>query len=130
MIMKKLIAILTLASLSSTALAGTVLIDGDTFVLDGEKIRILNIDTPETWRPRCENELKLGLLAKQRLRELLDSGELTVVREGTDYWGRTLAYVLASELDISEQLILEGHALPYRKGASARLWRLSHWCKS
>lgn len=28
-----------------------------------EKIRLLGIDTPETRRPRCENELRLGLAA-------------------------------------------------------------------
>ena len=38
------------------------------------RIRIVQIDTPETFGPRCENELILGLKAKKRLRELLDSG--------------------------------------------------------
>ena len=38
------------------------------------RIRIAEIDTPETFGPRCENELTLGLKAKKRLRELLDGG--------------------------------------------------------
>ena len=41
---------------------------------DRLRIRIVQIDTPETFGPRCENELILGLKAKKRLRELLDSG--------------------------------------------------------
>ena len=53
-----------------SAQAATIIIDGDTIV----RIRIVQIDTPETFGPRCENELILGLKAKKRLRELLDSG--------------------------------------------------------
>jgi hypothetical protein len=34
----------------------------------------VEINTPETFGPRCENELILGLKAKKRLRELLDGG--------------------------------------------------------
>ena len=30
------------------------LVDGDTFKLNGETVRIYSIDTPETWQPRCE----------------------------------------------------------------------------
>ena len=111
------------------AAALIVMIDGDTIDIAGERIRIINIDTPETFRPRCENELVLGLKAKQRLRELLDSGPITIVRENKDYWGRTLAYVLAGEQDVGEQLIKEGHALPWRKGPAAKAWRLAQWCK-
>ena len=57
-----------------SASARTVLIDGDTIDVGGGRIRIVEIDTPETFGPRCENELILGLKAKKRLRELLDSG--------------------------------------------------------
>ena len=57
-----------------SAQAATIIIDGDTIDIDGVRIRIVQIDTPETFGPRCENELILGLKAKKRLRELLDSG--------------------------------------------------------
>ena len=53
------------------ASAATIIVDGDTIDIDGTRIRILDIDTPETSRSRCENELTLGLKAKRRLRELL-----------------------------------------------------------
>ena len=130
--MKKLAFILAFGLLTtSVASAATVLIDGDTIAVDGERIRILEIDTPETWRPRCENELILGLKAKQRLRELLDGeGPLTVVREGYDRWHRTLAYVYVGEVNVGETLLAEGHALPYVKGPSAKAWRLLQWCKT
>jgi hypothetical protein len=56
---------------SVSAQAATIIINGDTIDIDGVRIRIVQIDTPETF---CENELILGLRAKKRLRELLDGG--------------------------------------------------------
>ena len=46
--------------------ARAVVIDGDTFPLHGEKIRILAIDTPESFQSRCEHEFVLALEAKAR----------------------------------------------------------------
>ena len=57
-----------------SAQAATIIIDGDTIHIDGVRIRI---DTLETFGPRCENELILGLRAKKRLRELLDGGTVS-----------------------------------------------------
>jgi hypothetical protein len=37
-----------------------VTIDGDTFAIGGEKVRILDIDTPESFQSRCEQELVLA----------------------------------------------------------------------
>jgi endonuclease YncB( thermonuclease family) len=131
--MKTLMTILLSAALSSSALAGTpILIDGDTFVHEGERIRIIEIDTPETWRPRCERELQLGLAAKQELRRLFnmidDKHPLTIVPEKKDYWRRTLAYVYVGEINVGEAMIASGHALRYTKGAAAKAERLSRWC--
>jgi micrococcal nuclease len=72
-------SLFALALLGSPALAtdGVRVIDGDTIDLNGMPIRILGIDTPETFRPRCENERALGVAAKARLIELLDGVEVT-----------------------------------------------------
>jgi micrococcal nuclease len=127
-----LIAATLLASSSAIAGSRAILVDGDTFVVDGERIRIIETDTPETWRPSCERELKLGLDAKAELRRLLDQVDdrhpLTLVREGTDYFKRTLAYVYVGEVNVGESMIASGHALPYRKGKSAKAWRKAQWC--
>jgi endonuclease YncB( thermonuclease family) len=82
----------------SPAMAAIILIDGDTNDVDGTRIRIVQIDAPETFRPRCENELVLGLTAKERLRALLDSCPVTFKPTGTDRYGRTLAYVMLAGL--------------------------------
>jgi endonuclease YncB( thermonuclease family) len=118
---------LTLAMLSP-ALAGVRVIDGDTVDIDGMRIRILSIDTPETFRSRCENEYQLGLKAKDRLGELLSSGEVSYTPDGVDRFGRTLATVYAGDLDVGLKLLEEGHALPYVPGPEAKAKRLATWC--
>jgi endonuclease YncB( thermonuclease family) len=123
-----LLALVLLVPLSASA--KTLLIDGDTIDVDGTRIRIVSIDTPETFRPRCENELILGLKAKERLRALLDAGPVTYKATGKDRYGRTLAVVYAGAMDVGAQLLAEGHALPYVPGPEAKAARLAAWCGS
>lgn len=33
-----------------------VIIDGDTIAIGTERVRLLNVDAPESFRPRCEAE--------------------------------------------------------------------------
>src|SRR4051812_37460338 len=49
-------------------------VDGDTFWMDGEKIRIADIDAPETHPSRCAEEERLGNAATRRLQALLSAG--------------------------------------------------------
>lgn len=104
--------------------------DGDTIRLeDGERIRILPIDTPEISHPRCENEFRLGLAAKARIAAIIaPAADVSIIRHGKDRFGRTLAHVLADGRDVGDQLMREGIALPYRPGAAAKAWRLAQWC--
>src|SRR5215212_10166661 len=93
-----------------------VIIDGDTFALGSERVRILNIDTPETRGSRCERELVLGLKAKERLAGLLRAGSIDVVRDSEDRYRRTLARVSVGGLDVGLVLVGEGLVLPWRDG--------------
>jgi len=125
--MKKVLITLALLASTLSAQAGVHVIDGDTVDIDGTRIRILSIDTPETFRSRCENEY-LGLKAKERLTALLGSGEVSYTPNGVDRFGRTLATVYVGEVDIGEVLLKEGHALPYVPGPEAKAKRLATWC--
>jgi endonuclease YncB( thermonuclease family) len=80
-------------------------VDGDTVWLDGEKIRLVDIDAPEL-AGRCEIERRLAIAARDRLVELLRERPADIVRTGTDRYGRTLARLG----DVGEQLIAEGLA--------------------
>lgn len=90
------------------------IVDGDTFRTDAdERVRLLNIDTPEPTQRECWADE-----ATRRLRELVPPG--TAVRlvydvERYDRYGRTLAHVyrLDDGLWVNKQLVDEGAALAY-----------------
>jgi len=126
----KLIAatIATTVAFSTTALAGVNIVDGDTITIGGQTIRIIEIDSPESYQPRCEAEEALARKATERLRQLLDTGKVTFRPAGKDRYGRTLAKVYAGKINVGAALIREGYALPYQPGANAKLKRLQAWC--
>lgn len=95
-------------------------VDGDTFWLDGEKIRIADIDTPETHPPRCAREAELGERATLRLQQLLSAAPVTLSRapggNSHDRYGRRLAIVERGGVSIGMMLVSEGLARPYAGG--------------
>ena len=86
-------------------------VDGDTFWMDGEKIRIVSLDTPEM-EGRCDYESDLAVRARDRLQELLNDGDVALDRGGVDRYGRTLAIVIVGE-PVDEVLIRGGLARPW-----------------
>lgn len=78
----------------SFAVCGTIrqtcVVDGDTIWLEGVKIRIADIDTPEISSPQCDAEYERGIRARDRLVALLNGGEFelrpigTAMRTNTD----------------------------------------------
>ncbi len=124
----------------STAAAETidggriVIIDGDTVAIPRigggmERIRLVMIDAPETWRPRCEAELVKGLEAKARLAELVRGAPVEVSRrKRPDLWGRTLAALATPAGDVGTILQAEGLAVRWRPGEAAWRARAAHWC--
>lgn len=91
-------------------------VDGDTFRMAGDKIRIADIDTPETHPARCPEEARLGAAATQRLQALLNSGAVTLhpIDRDTDRYGRKLRRVAVDGRGVGDTLIAEGLARPYR----------------
>jgi endonuclease YncB( thermonuclease family) len=91
----------------------TCVVDGDTFWLQGEKIRIEGLDAPEISQPQCSAERALGNQARDTLLAVLNSGDIAVERHGEDRYGRTLADVYAGGVDVTAALISAGVARPY-----------------
>ena len=87
-------------------------VDGDTFWFRGEKIRIADIDTPETHGPRCMAEGELGTRATRRLRALMNDGpfSLETGERDSDRYGRALRVVTRRGQSIGELLVAEGLA--------------------
>lgn len=96
-------------------------VDGDTFWLHGEKVRIANIDTPETpGSARCKNlrigknpswcDFELGSKARVALATTLSGGPVVLSPQGKDKYGRTLATVSVGGRDVGDALIEQGVA--------------------
>lgn len=102
----------------------TCVVDGDTIWYRGTKIRIADIDTPETFRPGCERERMVGERATRRLQELLNSGAFTLEPNpdgrDTDRYGRALRVVVRGGESLGERLVREG--LAERWGGPRREW--------
>lgn len=118
------VMIATGASAERVDPAAIRVIDGDTIELDGQSIRLVGFDTPETWEPDCEYERALGALATSRLVDLVGSGmrvDVTML-PGRDRYDRGLARMFIGNVDVSDILTAEGLARPYKRG------RRAGWC--
>ena len=95
-----------------------IVVDGDTIrTPDGVPYRLLGFDTPETHRARSEYELRLGKKAKDRLEQIIASGEAVLIPSGRqDKYGRSLARLEVNGRDVGSILIGEGLARPYTGG--------------
>ncbi len=87
-------------------------VDGDTFWYRGEKIRIADINTPETSEPECAEEARLGRRATLRLQALLTAGPVTLEARGRDRdtYGRLLRTVTRGGESLGLELVDEGLA--------------------
>lgn len=93
-------------------------IDGDTFVADidlgfsigiREHFRVLNLDTPETFKPRNEAEKLHGMKAKARAVDLLQGKDVLIGSRKKEKYGRYLAIVtLPGGADFANQMAKEG----------------------
>ncbi|WP_246218649.1 thermonuclease family protein [Parasphingorhabdus halotolerans] len=109
--------------LCSSAPRINCVVDGDTFWLNGEKIRLADIDTPETFQPRCEREHILGKRATSAFITLLNLGPVQLQQKGRnqDRYGRSLRIVERNGQSLGRQLI-------DKKLAMAWTGRRGNWC--
>jgi micrococcal nuclease len=93
-------------------------VDGDTIWLRGEKIRIADIDAPETHDPQCQSEKALGDRATDRLEQLLEAGTVTLqsIDRDEDRYGRKLRIVLVDGRSVGDTLVSEGLVRWYEGG--------------
>lgn len=99
------------------------MVDGDTAWIGGVKVRVADIDAPETHPPRCAREADLGERATRRLAELMNAGpfELAPTGRDEDRYGRKLRVLVRRGRSLGDQLVAEG---------LARTWdgRRRPWC--
>jgi endonuclease YncB( thermonuclease family) len=81
-------------------------LDGDTVIVQGRKIRLACIDAPEMRQNR-------GAFAKQGLESLL-GGQIPQVQPlGIDFFGRRIAMLTLNNQNINVQMVRQGYAFAY-----------------
>jgi len=87
--------------------------DGDTITLtNGDKVRLVQIDTPELSPAEC-----YGKEARDLLKQLIGNSKIRLTREPSaqdrDDFGRLLRYVNVSSTNINLELVKRGAATPW-----------------
>lgn len=110
---------ITTTSQRELCLTGPALvIDGDTIIVAGERLRLHGIDAPELeqtfwYRGR---QLACGAMAMAALQTLTVGVELTCRIAEYDMYGRLIAKCFSPDgVDIGRRLVLAGWALAYRQ---------------
>lgn len=118
-----LLSAAALFTLCGTGPRETCVVDGDTIWLAGEKVRLADINAPETVSAQCAVERQRGEAAKLRLLQLLNHGPVQLIDQprARDRYGRRLAVVARDGKSLGDRLVAEGLAEPWRG------WR-SNWC--
>ena len=117
--LSQLLTILILGLLTcNTSFADNLkIIDGDTIILNGEKIRFSGIDTPELKQTCLQGDQKVncGMIAKRLLAEKIGKATIECIGEGKDTYKRTLAECFVNGESLSKFLVRSGYAFAYRK---------------
>ena len=101
--------------LAIIAITAAMIIDGDTVRSDENNTRLTGegnapFDTPETWRPECRSEAKLGAQATGHVRAMMP-GQLCIIGRGSGGYGRDLGVLYGSDgRDVREDLLEHGLA--------------------
>ena len=102
-------------------------VDGDTITITcpdtaRRNVRLTGFDTPETYKPQCAGEERLGQAATLHLRHLIAQASMVDLRtSGTDRYGRLLGRLALDGVDVARAMIAEGLAVPY-SGGKRRNW--------
>jgi endonuclease YncB( thermonuclease family) len=127
------VAVLVLATLGwigflpKAEIRGPVeIVDGDSFNLSGERIRLYAIDAPELGQP-CRDGSACGARARDHLAQLVAGRMLVCEKRDTDRYGRDVAQCFIDEAptagkpvkgeDIGRAMVRDGQAMAYRKTA-------------
>lgn len=93
--------------------------DGDTcyVTVDGKntKIRLLELDTPEISKPKCDQELQMGLKARDYLNSLIMNALSIEFKTDykMDYFGRILSYLIIDGEDASAKIVSNNLGVVY-----------------
>ncbi len=128
---------LIVVRLSETAeekVSGRVrVVDGDTLVLSGTRVRIVGMDAPELAQV-CERDARpwrCGTEARGRLQQIASAGDVHCTVKGQDRYGRSLAVCLVGPTDLGAAMVRDGYAVAFgdyeREEEAARREKRGLW---
>ena len=94
------------------------IIDGDTIILNSEKIRFYGIDTPEikqTCADKHGHTYLCGVKAKLELEKIIGSKKISCIKKTKDRYKRSISICYVDKNDINSLMVKRGWALAYRK---------------
>ncbi len=94
------------------------IIDGDTIILNSEKIRLYGIDTPEIKQTCTDNyghTYLCGVKAKLELEKIIGSRKVSCIKKTKDRYKRSISIFYVDKNDINSLMVKRGWALAYRK---------------
>ena len=113
-----------LSSEKNVAIGKASIIDGDTIIIKGEKIRFAGIDTPE--RNKVGHEF-----SKKKLKQRIGNNVVVCIREpNLDPWGRTVAECFIGYDSISSYMVKNGYACDYVKYSKKKYAKEQLYAKS
>lgn len=92
-------------------------VDGDTFELEGRKIRLFGIDAPEGAQS-CERQGRAwdcGVWSAQVLADALTRGAVACTEQDQDRYGRSVAICTVAGRDLGQIMVEAGAATAYRR---------------
>ncbi len=113
-----------LSSEKNVVIGQASIIDGDTIIIKGEKIRFAGIDTPE--------RNKIGhIFSKIKLKQKIGKNIVVCIRESNlDPWGRTVAECFIGYESISSYMVKNGYACDYVKYSKKKYAKEQEYAKS
>ena len=107
-----LVLLINTFSISTVVNAGSSLkiIDGDTIILNSEKIRFYGIDTPE-----IKQTCSCGVKATLELKKIIGSRKVACIKKTKDRYKRSISICYVDGKDINSLMVKKGWALAYRK---------------
>ncbi len=116
---------------AAVAEAKVIVTDGDSLVVDGKKIRLIGIDSPE-YDQECQKADKsiylCGKEASKYMKAMVKQGlergdKLSCTTEGKDRYKRSLSICKLGAVNLNEEMVRAGWAVTYRhdmyKGAES-----------
>ena len=103
--------------------------DGDTCYVtyqeNNDKVRLLDLDTPEISNSKCEKEYILGIEAREYINQLISEGKKIEFETeyNRDFFGRILSYIMVDGENVSKLMVSHSLGVLYDKNNK------KDWCE-